>query len=141
MPNLDTDDTYRIRFMRISSELFPFASHVKYGYSLDYAAADLKVRLPPSRVSYADPTPPLKAAGDLANGYGHRLTLHPGQFTQIGSPKESVVEASVRELQCMSYSIWLFGCYSTEPDRIDHCSILQLMGMGKDSVMIIHMGV
>ena len=33
----------RIRFMRLSSEMFPFASHGKYGYSLDYAAADLKV--------------------------------------------------------------------------------------------------
>lgn len=30
--------------MRISSELFPFASHDKYGYDLDYAAAELKVR-------------------------------------------------------------------------------------------------
>lgn len=29
--------------MRLSSEMFPFASHAKYGYSLDYAAAELKV--------------------------------------------------------------------------------------------------
>lgn len=29
--------------MRISSELFPFASHDKYGYGLEYAAAELKV--------------------------------------------------------------------------------------------------
>ena len=33
----------RIRFMRISSEMFPFASHAKYGYDLDYAAKELKV--------------------------------------------------------------------------------------------------
>ena len=33
--------------MRISSELFPFASHAKYGYSLDYAAAELKVGVSP----------------------------------------------------------------------------------------------
>ena len=50
-PKLDLDNVYRIRFMRISSELFPFASHAKYGYSLDYAAADLKVRIPPLTVS------------------------------------------------------------------------------------------
>jgi UV DNA damage repair endonuclease len=31
--------------MRLSSEMFPFASHAKYGYSLDYAAAELKVRV------------------------------------------------------------------------------------------------
>ncbi|KAI0258578.1 UV-endonuclease UvdE-domain-containing protein [Gloeopeniophorella convolvens] len=93
----------KIQFMRISSELFPFASHDKYGYSLDYAAAELK------------------AAGDLAKSYGHRMTLHPGQFTQIGSPKPNVVEASLRELHY-------------------HCSILRHMGIGKDGVIIIHMG-
>jgi len=31
--------------MRLSSEMFPFASHAKYGYSLDYAAAELQVRV------------------------------------------------------------------------------------------------
>ncbi|KAI9464142.1 UV-endonuclease UvdE [Lactarius psammicola] len=93
----------RIRFMRISSELFPFASHDKYGYDLEYAAAELKT------------------AGDLANLYGHRMTLHPGQFTQIGSPKQNVVDASVRELHY-------------------HCSVLKYMGIGRDGVIIIHLG-
>lgn len=41
----------RIRFMRLSSEIFPFASHGKYGYSLDYAAAELKA----SVLSSVDP--------------------------------------------------------------------------------------
>lgn len=93
----------RIRFMRISSDLFPFASHDKYGYDLDYAAAELKT------------------AGNLANLYGHRMTLHPGQFTQIGSPKQNVVDASVRELRY-------------------HCSLLNYMGIGRDGVIIIHTG-
>ncbi|KAI9433059.1 UV-endonuclease UvdE [Lactarius indigo] len=92
-----------IRFMRISSELFPFASHDKYGYNLDYAAAELET------------------AGNLANLYGHRMTLHPGQFTQIGSPKQNVVDASVRELHY-------------------HCSLLNYMGIGRDGVIIIHIG-
>ena len=35
--------------MRLSSDMFPFASHAKYGYSLDYAAAELKVRMSPSK--------------------------------------------------------------------------------------------
>jgi UV DNA damage endonuclease len=34
--------------MRLSSEMFPFASHGKYGYPLDYAAAELKVNISPS---------------------------------------------------------------------------------------------
>ena len=41
----NTNHIYRIHFMRVSSDLFPFASHAKYGYSLDYAAAELKVRV------------------------------------------------------------------------------------------------
>lgn len=93
----------KIRFMRMSSEMFPFASHAKYGYSLDFADAELK------------------EAGELAKKYGHRLTMHPGQFTQLGSPKKAVVNASIRELEY-------------------HCEIMDRMGLGPDGVMIIHMG-
>ncbi|WVW86898.1 UV damage endonuclease UvdE [Kwoniella bestiolae CBS 10118] len=93
----------KIRFMRLSSEMFPFASHAKYGYDLAFAAEGLK------------------EAGDLAKKYGHRLTMHPGQFTQLGSPKPNVIEASIRELDYQ-------------------CEIMDRMGIGKEGVMIIHMG-
>lgn len=33
-----------IRFMRVSSDLFPFASHGKYGYDLLFAKEELEVR-------------------------------------------------------------------------------------------------
>lgn len=69
--------------MRISSGLFPFASHDKHGYDLDYAAAELKVRIPSySAASRAD-SDFTQAAGDLANLYGHRMTLHPGQVCRL----------------------------------------------------------
>jgi len=93
-----------IRFFRLSSEMFPYASHGVYGYSLDYCA------------------PLLAKAGALANKYGHRLTTHPGQYTQLGSPKPAVVEAAVREL-------------------VYHCEMLDLLGTGPNSVMIIHVSV
>jgi UV DNA damage endonuclease len=83
--------------------MFPFASHGDYGYSLDYCA------------------PLLVKVGALANKYGHRLTVHPGQFTQLGSPKDLVVKASIRELEY-------------------HTQMLNLMGIGPDGVMIIHGG-
>ncbi|KAI0826375.1 UV-endonuclease UvdE-domain-containing protein [Irpex lacteus] len=89
--------------MRISSEMFPFASHAELGYDLSYAKDELK------------------AVGDLAKKLGHRLTTHPGQFTQLASPKEAVVDASVRELDY-------------------HCQMMRYMGLGKDSVIILHMG-
>jgi UV DNA damage endonuclease len=58
---VDFADSRRIRFMRLSSEMFPFASHAKYGYNLEFADKELN------------------EAGELARKYGHRLTLHPGQ--------------------------------------------------------------
>ncbi|KAE9403088.1 UV-endonuclease UvdE [Gymnopus androsaceus JB14] len=63
----------------------------------------------------------LPEAGALAEKYGHRLTSHPGQFTQLGSPKPAVVESSIRELEY-------------------HCQMLELMGVGKDGVTILHGG-
>ncbi|KAJ3854875.1 UV-endonuclease UvdE-domain-containing protein [Lentinula lateritia] len=92
-----------IRFLRLSSEMFPFASHPIYGYSLEYCSSLLA------------------EAGALAKKYGHRLTTHPGQFTQLGSPKPGVIESSIRELEY-------------------HCQMLDLMGVGKDGVTIVHGG-
>ncbi|RPB09108.1 UV-endonuclease UvdE [Morchella conica CCBAS932] len=101
------NERYNIRFLRISSEMFPFASHPVYGYPLTFAG------------------PALREAGALAMQYGHRLTTHPGQFTQIASPKRNVVEASVRDLEY-------------------HAELLGLLGLegqaDRDAVMILHMG-
>lgn len=83
--------------------MFPFASHEKHGYSLEYCADSLK------------------EAGDLAQRYGHRLTTHPGQFTQLGSPRDAVRGAAVRELNY-------------------HSQMLDLMGIDRDGVMVVHVG-
>lgn len=59
------NEKYGIKFLRISSTMFPFASHAKYGYNLDFAAG------------------PLREAGRLAMKFRHRLTTHPGQVGSI----------------------------------------------------------
>lgn len=100
IPMLEWNEKNGIKFMRLSSEMFPFASHLKYGYDLSFAEKELK------------------AVGDLAKRFGHRLTMHPGQFTQLGSPRPEVIDAGVRELEM-------------------HCEILDRMGLGRDSVMIV----
>jgi UV DNA damage endonuclease len=86
--------------------VFPFASHGTYGYRL---------KDDPSIVAL------LARVGALANKYGHRITTHPGQFTQLGSPKEGVIEASIREL-------------------VYHNEMLEGMGIGVDGVCIVHGG-
>lgn len=102
------NDKYGIKFLRLSSEMFPFASHDTYGYRLAPFASEA-----------------LAEAGRVAAELGHRLTTHPGQFTQLGSPRKEVITASIRDLQ-----------YHTEL-----LSLLKLPEQfNKDAVMILHMG-
>ncbi|KAK8041006.1 hypothetical protein PG994_014013 [Apiospora phragmitis] len=102
------NDKYAIKFMRLSSEMFPFASHEEYGYKLAPFASEV-----------------LAEAGRVAGELGHRLTTHPGQFTQLGSPRTEVVGNAVRDLEY-------------------HNELLTLLRLpeqqNKDAVMILHMG-
>ncbi|XWX02055.1 hypothetical protein V2A60_010087 [Cordyceps javanica] len=102
------NDKYGIKFMRLSSEMFPFASHAEYGYKLAPFAAEA-----------------LGEAGKVAAELGHRLTTHPGQFTQIGSPRKEVVTASFRDLEYHDELLSLLKL----PPQLD-----------RDAVMILHMG-
>lgn len=102
------NDRFGIKFMRLSSEMFPFASHPVYGYSLAPFASKV-----------------LAEAGAVAAELGHRLTTHPGQFTQLGSPRKEVVTAAIRDLEY-------------------HDEMLSLLKLpeqqNRDAIMILHMG-
>jgi UV DNA damage endonuclease len=65
--------------------------------------------------------PYLKKLGSLANHFKHRLTFHPGQFNVIGTADERIFKQTLLELK-------------------HHADLLDLMEMGKDSVMVIHGG-
>ena len=69
-----------IYFMRLSSEIFPFASHIEYGYSLDFA------------------DPLLKKIGKYVNENNMRVSTHPGQYDVLSSPSEKVIGNTVRDL-------------------------------------------
>ncbi|MCJ1375663.1 UV-damage endonuclease [Loxospora ochrophaea] len=102
------NDKYGIKFMRLSSEMFPFASHEEYGYRLAPFASGA-----------------LAEAGKVAAELGHRLTTHPGQFTQLGSPRKQVIENALRDLEY-------------------HSELLSLLNLpprqNRDAVMILHLG-
>ncbi|KAJ5497505.1 Major facilitator superfamily domain general substrate transporter [Penicillium fimorum] len=102
------NDRYGIKFMRLSSEMFPFASHKEYGYKLAPFASEA-----------------LADVGRVVAELGHRVSVHPGQFTQFGSPRQEVVENSTRDLEY-------------------HSEMLQLLKLppqqDRDAVMILHMG-
>lgn len=102
------NDKYGIKFFRLSSEMFPFASHEEYGYKLAPFASEA-----------------LAEAGKVAGELGHRVSTHPGQFTQLGSPRPSVIENAIRDLEA-------------------HDEMLSLMKLpeqaNRDAVMVLHLG-
>ena len=65
--------------------------------------------------------PLLKQIGQKARDYNHRLTFHPGQFNVLGTPRTKALKQTILDLQY-------------------HADVLDLMEMGKDSVMVIHGG-
>lgn len=90
---------------RMSSEMFPFASHPDY--YLNYDLEQFRLRL--------------QEIGEIAKYYNQTLTFHPGQYNQLTSHRESVVEKSVIDIDL-------------------HAKILDMMNCGKDSVIVIHGG-
>ena len=102
------NDKYGIKFLRLSSEMFPFASHLEYGYKLAPFASEA-----------------LAEAGRVATEMGHRLSTHPGQFTQLGSPRSEVIANAQRDLE---YHDELLSLLKLPPQE------------DRDAVMILHMG-
>jgi UV DNA damage endonuclease len=102
------NDKYGIKFMRLSSEMFPFASHDVYGYKLAPFASET-----------------LAEAGKVIAELGHRVTTHPGQYTQLGSPRKEVIDASIRDLDFHDEMLSLLKL----PPQQD-----------RDAVMILHLG-
>lgn len=102
------NDRYGIKFLRLSSEMFPFASHPEYGYKLAPFVSN-----------------ELAEAGKVAAELGHRLTTHPGQYTQLGSPRKPVIENAIRDLD---YHAELLSLLKLPPQQ------------DRDAVMILHLG-
>ena len=65
--------------------------------------------------------PLLEQIGSLARKYGHRITFHPGQYNVVGTPSSQAFKQTACDLKY-------------------HADVLDLMGMGDDSVMVVHGG-
>jgi len=104
-----------IRFFRITSNLFPHMENPRllglsnkdtHGiYDLEFAKKELA------------------KVGKYAREHGHRLTMHPGQYAQLGSKNPDVITQTIKDLNL-------------------HADILLAMGMTPTlgSVIIIHGG-
>ena len=63
----------------------------------------------------------LKLIGEKSKKYNQRLTFHPGQYNVVGTPNEKTFNQTCIDLKY-------------------HADVLDLMGLGKNSVMVVHGG-
>ena len=93
-----------INHLRLSSDMFPhFTDPETEPYTLSFAISSLK------------------EAGDYCKSVNHRITMHPGQFNQIGAKSQSVFEKTVQDLSM-------------------HADILDYMGIDESGIICIHGG-
>jgi UV DNA damage endonuclease len=92
-----------IDLFRIGQGLIPFASHPAFPYDWEAEHGD-----------------ELRGIGGLARELGIRLSMHPGQYINPGSPKPEVVDRSLTELR---YVARVFSCIGSP-----------------DSVLVLHLG-
>ena len=92
-----------ISLFRMGQAMVPFASHPSFPYDWEGEHGE-----------------DLRSIGELARSLGIRLSMHPGQFIQPGSPKPGTSERSLAELRYVARLFDLLG--------------------SDDSVMVLHMG-
>jgi UV DNA damage endonuclease len=97
-------ERHRVHLYRISSNLIPFASH--------------RVNTVPWWAEYAGR---LKGIGARLRKVGIRVSTHPGQYTVLNSPHESIVAAARAEL-------------------VYHARLLDLLGVGRECKIVVHVG-
>lgn len=101
---IDYNILNKVKLYRISSSLIPFASSKECTL---YWKSEFKERL--------------IEIGQKINSYKMRISVHPGQYTIINSPKYEVVENSIKELKY-------------------HCDILEALQADKSCKIILHIG-
>lgn len=78
---------HNIGSFRINSQILPVKTHPEHGYDID--------NFPNSAMLIQK----FMECGDYARDHGIRTTFHPDQFVVLNSPREDVVENSIRELE------------------------------------------
>jgi len=96
-----------IKFFRLSSELFPWASEYKF--------TDLP--------QYQSISKLLSIAGEFAKKNELRITSHPGPFNVLVSPREHVVENTITDLRIHGEMFDMLGLSRTPFNKINiHCN-------------------
>lgn len=91
-------------FLRITSDLVPFASHPQNRFPWDEEFAEEFAKI-----------------GEIMRSSGMRISMHPGQYTLLNSPRPAVVEAAIADLRY-------------------HARVLELLGLDRTAKIQIHIG-
>lgn len=89
---LHWNSRHGVELFRMGQSLIPFASHPDFPY--DWAS------------EHRDD---LARTGEMATSLGIRLSFHPAQFVQPGSPKPEVAERGLQELRYVTRALSLLG--------------------------------
>ena len=100
---LDWNEQLGLRFYRLSSNIFPWAS--------EYNLSDLP--------DYDQIVEVLADCGDFADRHGHRLTSHPGPFNKLTSPKKQVIINTIKDLETHGEIFDLLGLSRTPYNKIN----------------------
>jgi UV DNA damage endonuclease len=93
-----------INHLRLSSDIFPhFTDKETESYTLDFAI------------------PHLQKAGEHCNKVKHRITMHPGQYNQVGAKNPDVFDSTVSDLSM-------------------HADILDYMSIDNSGILCVHGG-
>jgi UV DNA damage endonuclease len=106
---IEWNEQNNIKFFRLSSEMFPWASE----YYQDWG------KFP----NIEEITNILRDCGHLANKYGHRITSHPGPFNVLVSPNENVVNNTITDLTIHADIFDFMGLSRTPYNKLNiHCN-------------------
>ena len=97
------NEDHEIKFFRMSSELFPWATKYNFEDLPDWQAIQES----------------LQRSGELATKYSQRLTFHPGPFNKLASPKKEIVANTIDELNYHGKVMDVMGLSRTPYNKIN----------------------
>jgi len=106
---IDWNEQNNIKFFRMSSDVFPWASEYYQDWDNVPNIDFIKMWL--------------ENAGLKAKEYGHRITSHPGPFNVLVSPNENVVQNTITDLTIHGDIFDMMGLSRTPYNKLNiHCN-------------------
>ena len=106
---IDWNEQNNIKFFRLSSEMFPWASEYYQDWDSVPHIDLIKIWL--------------ENAGLKAKEYGQRITSHPGPFNVLVSPNENVVQNTITDLTIHADIFDFMGLSRTPYNKLNiHCN-------------------